>query len=40
MKAKVSRGGGFRGALNYVLTLAKEATHTKTRNVSAATWPE
>lgn len=29
MKAKVSRGGGFRGALNYVFDLGKEATHTK-----------
>ncbi|WP_223920835.1 relaxase/mobilization nuclease domain-containing protein, partial [Aeromonas caviae] len=29
MKAKVSRGGGFRGALNYVFDVGKEATHTK-----------
>lgn len=29
MKAKVSRGGGFRGALNYVFDAGKEATHTK-----------
>jgi hypothetical protein len=29
MKAKVSRGGGFRGALNYVLDVGEEATHDK-----------
>ena len=29
MKAKVSRGGGFRGALNYVFDVGKDATHTK-----------
>lgn len=29
MKAKVSRGGGFRGALNYVFDTGKEATRTK-----------
>ena len=29
MKAKVSRGGGFRGALNYVFDAGSEATHTK-----------
>ncbi len=29
MKAKVSRGGGFRGALNYVFDVGQDATHTK-----------
>lgn len=29
MKAKVSRGGGFRGALNYVFDVGPHATHTK-----------
>lgn len=29
MKAKVIRGGGFRGVLNYVFDVGKEATHTK-----------
>ena len=29
MKAKVGRGGGFRGALNYVLGVGEDATHDK-----------
>ena len=29
MKAKVSRGGGFRGALNYVFDVGREVSHTK-----------
>lgn len=29
MKAKVSRGGGFRGALNYVFDVGKKGTNTK-----------
>ncbi|MEF3194262.1 MAG: relaxase/mobilization nuclease domain-containing protein, partial [Halothiobacillaceae bacterium] len=29
VKAKVSRGGGFRGALNYVFDVGPDATHTK-----------
>lgn len=29
MKAKVSRGGGFRGALNYIFDVGEDATHTK-----------
>ena len=29
MKAKISRGHSFKGAVNYVLDLGKKATHTK-----------
>jgi hypothetical protein len=29
MKAKISRGNSFKGAVNYVLDLGKKATHTK-----------
>ena len=29
MKAKVSRGTGFRGVLNYIFDVGKDATHTK-----------
>src|SRR5258706_11732322 len=29
MKANITRGGGFRGALNYVFDLAPEASHEK-----------
>jgi hypothetical protein len=29
MKAKVSRGGGFRGALNYIFDVGREASHMK-----------
>jgi len=29
MKAKISRGGGFRGALDYVFDAGSKATHTK-----------
>jgi hypothetical protein len=29
MKAKVNRGAGFRGVLNYILDVGHEATHTK-----------
>ena len=29
MKAKISRGHSFKGAVNYILDLGKKATHTK-----------
>lgn len=37
MKAKISRGGGFRGALNYVLDVGKDATGDKMAEIVGGT---
>ena len=37
MKAKISRGGGFRGALNYVLDVGKDATGDKLAEIVGGT---